>query len=589
MILAAKAGMFGNIWRGICIFLDRIVYQLLVWVYEIFFTVAEQNNLFNQDTYLYIFRRIFMILGIFMLFKLSISLLQIIVSPDENNKQQSKMGQVIGRVIVVVVLIFALVPQPSLNNSDPNSLEAKIKTDGLLFGTLNSLQERVLRGNFLGKLILGSSAAETSSKQGTAIQEGGNQIASTIFRAFFYPNKSCGQIAIYDDWSNNATDVQDLMDLYQETCSNKEYAFEYMGLVSTLAGGFAVFMIFSFTLDVAIRLFKLLFLRLIAPIPVISYIDPKSAKDGAFANWVKVTTSTYLELFIHLIIIFLMLFLVREVIQSEFFKNIFTFDNNFSIITVIAGVFIILGIFFFARQAPKFIRDIFGIKGGSGSIGLAGMLGGAAALVGGAGLAGAGAAMLQNSMASSDAAAQGKQFSGGWRAGSDLAAQIRTGDKNARGGLINRAQQAAQRRAGARQADQLGLTRDNVQFAKDKMYETQNQETEATDAYNRFINSDVYKSNPAGEEAHRQTLYNNMVSAQAAAAKAKSNYEKASKGREQLAGPETLQDRYGPRYFARRRLNREERRRNARRPVGSHYTEDADHARGSDRFDQPPI
>ena len=54
-----------------------------------------------------------------------------------------------------------------------------------------------------------------------------------------------------------------------------------------------VVILLSFTIDVAVRAVKLAVLRLIAPIPIISYMDPKGSKDSAFNSWVKTLTSTY--------------------------------------------------------------------------------------------------------------------------------------------------------------------------------------------------------------------------------------------------------------------------------------------------------
>ena len=41
------------------------------------------------------------------------------------------------------------------------------------------------------------------------------------------------------------------------------------------------------TIDVAKRVFKLIILEVVAPIPIMSLIDPKSSKDGAFSHWLK--------------------------------------------------------------------------------------------------------------------------------------------------------------------------------------------------------------------------------------------------------------------------------------------------------------
>ena len=75
-------------------------------------------------------------------------------------------------------------------------------------------------------------------------------------------------------------------------------------------------------------IFKLIILRMIAPIPVISYIEPKSAKDGAFSHWTKTFISTWAELFINLALIYFIVYMidmltVSDTWQMYFNKNIF--------------------------------------------------------------------------------------------------------------------------------------------------------------------------------------------------------------------------------------------------------------------------
>ena len=66
-------------------------------------------------------------------------------------------------------------------------------------------------------------------------------------------------------------------------------------------------------IEIAIRTFKLIILQMMAPIPVMTYIDPKSSKDGAFSSWLKTFVSTYIDIFIKLATVYLLLLLVSKV------------------------------------------------------------------------------------------------------------------------------------------------------------------------------------------------------------------------------------------------------------------------------------
>lgn len=612
MLDNTEPGFLWDLFRTFLSMFDRIIYQLLVWIYEVFFAVSRYE-IFKTDTITALFNRVFLILGIFMLFKLAFSLLSSIVNPDQLTDKEKGFGKIVTRVLMMIALLMVLLP---LNIPNPsNTFEEKLNSHGLLFGTLYTMQDRVLSSNVIGKIVLNNQEQlpedpndpnkTQADLQGDSLKDAGNTVATTVYKAFFYPNPSCETVRGKTTYSKNIS-VQSLISLINEPCGSGDvYSYSYMPVISFVAGGFLVFIILGFTVDIAIRAIKLSVLRVIAPVPIVTYIDPKSAKDGAFANWVKTLTSTYIDLFIRLVIIYFVIFTVNELT-----KNFPAPEEENFIINSLTMVFVIIGAFFFAKQAPKFFKDMLGVKGGSSNIGLAGMLGGTAALIGGAGLAGAGAAMMANANGAADAVGQGKQFTGGWAAGRDLAAQLRTGDKNAKGGIVNRMQQGAVHRAGERMASRYGLTEDNVQFAKDNMYKTAEEAGLAKDTYDRFTGGKMSAAEEAGLASHfghfdtatgnmvmddnereraRKYLYDDMSNKESAAGRAKAKYEKADKARESLVGSDNVRDKYDPGYRARRRQNQAEARRNAARPAGSSYTEPANHTRGSDHFNSRPV
>ena len=70
-----------------------------------------------------------------------------------------------------------------------------------------------------------------------------------------------------------------------------------------------VLLLINFCMDVAVRSIKLAFLQLVAPIPIISYIDPKSGKDGLFKKWYDMCFKTYLSLFIRLLALYFAIYI----------------------------------------------------------------------------------------------------------------------------------------------------------------------------------------------------------------------------------------------------------------------------------------
>ena len=152
-----------------------------------------------------------------------------------------------------------------------------------------------------------------------------------------------------------------------------EYKFDYTPLVGTIIGGIMVAIVLSMCIDISIRTFKLIILFAIAPIPIMSYVDPKASKDGAFSKWGKMLLSVWAEIFIKLAIISFMCLIMQKISGGDM-----GITGGFWV-----KIALIIGLLFFAKEAPKFICDAIGIKmpensslfGGLGKIAGAGALG----------------------------------------------------------------------------------------------------------------------------------------------------------------------------------------------------------------------
>ena len=210
----------------------------------------------------------------------------------------------------------------------------------------------------------------------------------------------------------------------------KKFLFYFNFVISVIIGAVFLVILALFTIDIAVRSIKLAILRLLAPIPIISYIEPKSAKDGMFASWVKSLTSTYLDLFLRLAIVYFVIFIIQDMMV-----NGVVIDQAGGMVGIISVIFIWLGLFYFARMAPKFIKDVLGIKGtGMSNIGLSGALAAAGAIRQGGTLmdawdAGSSAVDTQIQAYNQGKAAPGLGMA--FNSGRDLAAQMITGNEKA--------------------------------------------------------------------------------------------------------------------------------------------------------------
>ena len=388
----SNPGFIGDFLRGIFTALDNLGYFFLGGIFNIFFSIASAE-LFQGEVFNDFFERIQLILGVFMVFRLSITLLQIIVNPDMYKDKQSGAASLVKRVAVILILLSVIVPITIPEEATKeNPLNEKIASNGILFGFLYQIQESIVENNILGQLILGIDTGESGNGLETGGMRNVGQVLTTqVAQSFVTPTLNEGYDTVSEENFEEAAACPDIVRPYynplvtsgaimnhiNSTCnSNGEvYAFDY-----TILGGFIVsivmtIIVIGFTLDIAVRSIKLGILRLIAPIPIISYISPGQEKDGAFGNWVKTLTSTYLSLFVRLVIIYFGIYLIIILRNGELINT----DG----LSALAKIFVYIGILIFMKEAPKFFQDMLGLKGDGKLFSGIGTMLGAAALTGG--------------------------------------------------------------------------------------------------------------------------------------------------------------------------------------------------------------
>ena len=378
--------------RSIFIVFDLGIYYLLRFVYELFFNIAT-FNIVDRELIFHLFSRVQLIIGVFMVFQLTMTIIKGIVNPDSFTDTKSGAGNLVMRIMVSLTLLALIVP---LNISSPrNEYEKQINNNGILFGTLYSLQYRVLSNNTLGKLILGDDATNytSSDPDNDSLSDFANKFTSVIVKSFYQLNvDEDGNYVCSDGFDDeyNDEDVSPFTIITHgvTTCDSTlgiggSYALS-MSILSTLAGGIIAVLLFMMTFNVAKRVFQLAALQLMAPIPIISYMDPKGSKDGAFNSWLKLLGKTYLELFIQLAVIYFAIGMINSFIlrfpdlllQSG--ENAFSdpFSGTIEVLSLTTSVasplgpglikwtfiIVVISLFVFAKDAPKFFKQMLGIK-----------------------------------------------------------------------------------------------------------------------------------------------------------------------------------------------------------------------------------
>ena len=396
------ANVLNDLVRTVFTLLDRPAFWLLGVVYEIFFNVATAE-LFTNATIKNFYSRVQIILGVFMVFRLTITVLQIIVDPEKMNDKNEGFQAVIKRIIIGLLLLGALTPINIPGDaSGMNSLSIEINNNGLLFGVLYDLQYRILANNTIGRIVLGTTDGATNTTDQTTnehdrIKRSARIFTSSIVKAFMRINLKEDHTEegakLRENWMCHDID-QKILDKYtaldadpmillepeminlscaQGNTSNffgalgdigsritgqDRYMFTYIFFIPLVMAIVFTIILLGFTVDIAIRAIKLAVLRLIAPIPVIAYMGPSSKDNASFNNWTKAVVSTYLDIFVRLAIIYFITFLIQDMIVNGVVMS----TGSGGLIGVISIIFIWIGLFLFARQAPKFIVDVLGIK-----------------------------------------------------------------------------------------------------------------------------------------------------------------------------------------------------------------------------------
>lgn len=342
-------GLVWNTVRSLFGTLDSIAYTLFSWVMQLIFDIAEvsTSDAFN-NFYGEIQSRIYAVLAIFMLFKVTISMLTYLVNPDSITDKSNGIGKLSTRIIVSLVMLIAF---------------------PYAFQFLNRVQPHVLEA--LPRVILGTQPSSYSDL-GSQMENAGQNIAFQTYNGVFF-NTNCADKKAQVGVSNGnpcfqyENSVQGAVDHLNDPADgdNNSYKYDYMPLIGFVVAIVMTLILLGYCVDIAVRVFKLIILQLIAPIPIISYVDPKASKDGAFNKWIKMVISVWADLFIKLGIIYFIMLVISELFTSGAILNL---TNNLFGDSYFRGglvtLALIVGLLFFAKDAPKFICDAMGIKMG---------------------------------------------------------------------------------------------------------------------------------------------------------------------------------------------------------------------------------
>ena len=378
---------FSKLIRHFFFSIDRIVYGFIPTIYDLLISIAR-TSILSQADILSMAERIYDLLAIFMAFKVIFSLIMYVVNPDDFSDKTKGVSKLATNIIISLGLLI-LTPY--------------------IFRLAYQTQTIVLEDNTLANLVFG----QKDDKK--FLNSAGDDIAYTIMTPFFSPNvsisglsqcvdltqKKDNQVIINescfgvrsktyeeipsDDDNNDNKSLYDLtkdndnftlQDLQNYAAgiehqnlplmfrlgvskatdkNNETFIIDYRYIFSTAVGIVVLLILVTFCMDVALRSVKLSFLQLIAPIPILSYVDPKSGKDGLFKKWYQMSIKTFLSLFLRLLALYFGIYII-----SRIGKMTDIVDGSY-ITNMWIKIFIIIGTLMFVKQLPKILEGL-GLK-----------------------------------------------------------------------------------------------------------------------------------------------------------------------------------------------------------------------------------
>lgn len=431
--------------------LDAIVYSVVVYIYNIFQIVAQLNFSVISSWTQPLVNRIEALIMVLILFKLGMSFIQYMITPEKFNEKSTGGSALLINIVICSVLLVSY--QFIFTVFNELSMLIIGYQDGYEFTVLKQIADVESENGgdeagLLGRFIFGEKFESENF---------GKQLAAITLFSFFddkVNNRSDDALAkIYKQSSDevNFFEITNIADAIYRDSNDEEIAnhgsTEYrFPLLSTAVGIYLVYTLTVLTIEVAIRIFKLIILQITAPIAIITTIEG-GTKSKTFQSFYKTYISVYTSLFLRVAVVYLVSALVSMFTQNFDTLNIGT---RSSIMGGFVFVIIVVSLFTFAKKIPSFIDKALGLNSsgdGEGAAGFKGLMKSMGAAVGlGVGALGG---MAAGAAAGGVGGAVSGLFGGGFRGatGGYRANNVADFFKNQRSGMATSRDNALRARA----------------------------------------------------------------------------------------------------------------------------------------------
>lgn len=350
------------------------VYRLIYLTFYIFEKLGSARII--EDTQ-GIVNRISLIIGLFMVFRVTFAFVQYIVDPDAMLDKKKGAANIIKKIIISIVLLGST---------------------STLFNLAFKAQDLIIDNQIIGKIIFNSSSSngyDSDSIYSTPENPStfGGRLSAEVFSAFYRLNpeaspkdsdqEDCKTWLTNDDGNSGYSKLKEkiaqnkgALSGYKNSpaaiCLNEQDSsdkyivdFDAGGFLALVFGIAVLYTIFIFTIQVGVRVIQLAYLQIIAPIPIIMYITPKG--DEQLKKWGQQCSTTFLDFFMRCTIIYFAILVIQNIWETGFIGKLLSAGTESSNgwETMYVGVIMIIAVLTFAKKVPNLIKEIFPSLGGA--------------------------------------------------------------------------------------------------------------------------------------------------------------------------------------------------------------------------------
>ncbi len=337
---------FGALFRWLAFWINELLYTMISNLYDVFIALCN-GQLLDNDTLNGLFGRVGMLLGVVMMLRVAFSFIQMLIDPDSFSDKEKGLSKIVTKIIIVICM-FGI--------------------SGYVFEFLRDVQGEIIESNAIAKFFI---PVQVNT------EDFGGALSAELFTAFYnldpeidYSNDTtgCGDERFITTAKNRI--IRDNDYSYARSCllekgtiqetGDEEYYINFNWIFSTVVAIFTLYFLLSYCISVGVRIVQLAVLQIISPMAIIGYLAPKS--DNMFTKWGKLYFATYIDVFLRIAIINLVVYLCGVIMENwnegggVFWTSVGAPEG---ITRILIMVMMIMALLSFAKKAPELIKQLF--------------------------------------------------------------------------------------------------------------------------------------------------------------------------------------------------------------------------------------